>query len=184
MPVKNKLSFYPFPEMETERLKLRKLKWEDQQALYELHSDKENRKYISSLPPESIQDTRKFIDKILSGIEKNDWIYWVISSITDNQLVGTICLWDFSEDKYMAELGYELLPRFQGKGFMAESVKKVEQYAFEELHLRLLEGYTHRENEASARLLTKLCYHINEEKSKKHNEKTGETMCVYFKMNE
>lgn len=69
--------------------------------------------------------------------------------------VGTICLWNFSPENDSAEVGYELLPAFQGKGYMQEALAKVIEFGFEELALPALTACVHAENEASIRLLEK-----------------------------
>ncbi len=70
-----------------------------------------------------------------------------------NQLIGTICIWNISEDRLKAEIGYELVPEEQGKGFMREALKAVIDFAFKSARLQSLEAYTHRDNKASSNLL-------------------------------
>jgi ribosomal-protein-alanine N-acetyltransferase len=73
-----------------------------------------------------------------------------------DKLIGTICLFDFSEDHSKAEIGYELLPGFQGKGFMQEATSKVIHFGFQHVGLNSIEASTHSENQSSRRLLEKL----------------------------
>jgi ribosomal-protein-alanine N-acetyltransferase len=179
----NSFCFTPFPELNTERLLLRKIQWSDQNLLFKIHTDIINRKYIATPPPQDIQDTRKFITKILNGMEKDEWVYWVISLKNKVDLIGTICLWGFSEDKYTAELGYELLPEYQRKGLMSEAYKSIEEFAFSNINLEALEAYTHVKNSASSRLLEKFNYTLNQKKSHYHNLTTGDKMNIYFLQN-
>jgi ribosomal-protein-alanine N-acetyltransferase len=92
---------------------------------------------------------------INGGILKRKWIYWAICVQHRPELIGTICLWNFSDDLSTAELGYELHPDFHGMGYMDEAVKQVIQYSFETLGISRLDAYTHRENIRSTRLLEK-----------------------------
>ncbi len=55
-----------------------------------------------------------------------------------------------------AEIGYELLPGYQGKGLMQEAASKVLEFGFQHIGLDSLEAYTHTENQSSTRLLEKL----------------------------
>jgi ribosomal-protein-alanine N-acetyltransferase len=55
----------------------------------------------------------------------------------------------------VAELGYELMPRFQKKGFMHEAVSRVIRHAFEQVSLDRIEAFTNRKNKNSIRLLEK-----------------------------
>ena len=75
-------------------------------------------------------------------------------------LVGTICLWNFSDDKKTAETGYELMPSYQGKGIMDEALGEMINYAFGKLKLHAIDAFTHRENKASAKLLEKQGFNL------------------------
>jgi ribosomal-protein-alanine N-acetyltransferase len=85
----------------------------------------------------------------------NDSIYWAITLSGTNKLIGTICLFDFSEDDSKAEIGYELLPGFQGKGIMQEAISKVIDFGVRDIGLNSIEAYTHAQNQSSVRLLEK-----------------------------
>ena len=137
--------------MHTQRLLLRKLQIDDQEIIFQFRTNAILSKYINRPMPKNIGDARKFIENIIAGIEKNEFIYWAMTEKNKDKLIGTICIWAFSEDKYAAELGYELDLEYQKKGFMIEAFRRVEQYAFEELKLKVLKAFTHRENAASSR---------------------------------
>jgi len=66
-----------------------------------------------------------FINRINAGIAKGDWVYWAITLLGNPKLVGTICLWNISKANYVAEVGYELHPDFQGKGIAQDALAKV-----------------------------------------------------------
>ena len=70
--------------------------------------------------------------------------------------MGTICLFDFSDDNSKAEIGFELLPAYQGKGIMQEAASKVVVFAFQQIGLKTIDACTHPENLGSIRLLEKL----------------------------
>ncbi|MCP6379763.1 GNAT family N-acetyltransferase, partial [Klebsiella pneumoniae] len=82
-----------------------------------------------------INDARYFIDAINEGIASKDWLYWAMILKGTQQLIGTICLWHFSNDKTTAEIGYELHPDFQGKGLMNEAIQTIIDYGFTTLQL-------------------------------------------------
>ena len=69
--------------------------------------------------------------------------------------VGTICLFDFSNEKSSCEIGYELMTKFQGQGIMKEAAEKVIDYAFQALQFQKIVAFTHNANRNSAKLLTK-----------------------------
>jgi len=148
-------NFTPFPILKTERLTLRELSIDDQQNIFALRSDKEINKYLDRKPAKSIDDAKAFIQTINQNIQNNNSVYWVITLNNTDKLIGTICLFNFSDDNLKAEIGYELLPGFQGKGIMQEAVSKVIDFAMQHLGLNSIEAYTHSENLNSTKLLEK-----------------------------
>lgn len=86
------------------------------------------------------------------------------SSIHQNNptIIGTICLWKFSENFYTAELGCKLLPEYHGKGIMSEAVNFMLKYGCEVLNLQKIDAFTHRSNVNSIRLLQKSKFILNE----------------------
>jgi ribosomal-protein-alanine N-acetyltransferase len=45
-----------------------------------------------------------------------------------------------------AEIGYELLPSFQGKGIMHEAISEVIEFGFQEMQLQTIEAWSKIEN--------------------------------------
>ena len=142
-------------QLKTARLFLGSLLESDAESILSLRSDPGVNKYLVRIPMVSLDEAIVFIEKIKKGYAENKVNYWAIRLEKNEELAGTICLWNFSEDNTTAELGYEMRPAFQGKGFMAEAIDKVVMHAFEELKLKKLSAYTHKENQASIHLLTK-----------------------------
>ena len=145
--------FTPFPILKTDRLILRQLVNTDDKEIFALRSDDNVNRYLDRQPSKSIEDAKSFIQIITENVKKNDSIYWVIS--LNGILIGTICLFEFADDNFKAEIGYELLPSYQGKGLMQEAVSKVLEFGFQHLGLNSIEAYTHSENQSSTRLLEK-----------------------------
>jgi ribosomal-protein-alanine N-acetyltransferase len=90
-------------------------------------------------------------------------MYWAISLKNEPGLLGTICMWNFDAEKNMAEIGYELMPSHQGKGIMNEAMQAIITYSFNELQLRVLAAIAHPDNEASANLLKRNRFVLDEE---------------------
>ncbi|WP_262485638.1 GNAT family N-acetyltransferase [Chryseobacterium wanjuense] len=64
-------------------------------------------------------------------------------------------MYNFSEDRKVAEVGYELLPDYHRQGIMSEALNTVVNFAFNELHLHEILAMTHQSNENSKSLLLK-----------------------------
>ena len=162
------LHYASFPLLHTSRLTLRQLSLEDKEEVFALRSNPAVNKYIDREPSKSIDDVIKFINSVNQGIEQKDLIYWAITLTASNIFIGGIGLFRFSDDKKKCEVGYELLPEYQGKGIMDEAIKPVLNYAFGATQLQTIEGITHKDNQASIKLLIKHNF-INSNESAEDN---------------
>ena len=160
-------NFKPFPVLKTERLTLRQLASSDDNEIFALRSNENVNKYLDRKPSKSIDDAKTFIQTINKNIQKNDSIYWAITLNDTYKLIGIICLFDFSDDNLKAEIGYELLPEFQGKGIMQEATSKVIDFGIQQIGLNLINAYTHSENQSSTRLLEKFNFKKNSSSEEK-----------------
>lgn len=148
-------NFGPFPVLQSERLILRKLSLDDAEEIFFIRSDEKVNKYLDRPRATSIWDAHNFINKTNRAIKNNECIDWAITFKDDSGLIGSICLWNLNEEENKAEVGYELLPDFQGKGIAHEAVLVVIDYGFNIMSLNKIEAYTHKENLASIKLLEK-----------------------------
>jgi ribosomal-protein-alanine N-acetyltransferase len=91
-------------------------------------------------------------------------------------LIGTICLFGFSDENDKCEIGYELLTNFQGQGIMREALEKVIDYAFNTIKVKKIEAFFHRDNQRSTKLLEKLSFRNSNEPDKTNPE----LICFYL----
>ena len=167
-------SFAPFPILATQRLILRQLIIDDEQEIFSLRSDCEINKYLDRQVSNTIEDARNFIKKVNENIKKNDSLYWAITLGDRNILVGTICLFNFSNENGKCEIGYELLTNFQGQGIMKEAAEKVIDYAFNTIKVKKIEAFFDRHNQRSIKLLEKFSF-----KDSNVRDKTGPDLICY-----
>ncbi len=150
------MNLLPFPELNTKRLRLIKIELSDWEEILFLRSDKSVNKYINRAEDKKTNnksDALKFIAMINAGIESNRFISWGIALRDSSVIIGTICLWNFSKDEKIAEVGYDLSPSYQGVGLMSEALKSVVEYGFKKLNFDKIEAFTHKENASSLLLL-------------------------------
>ncbi|PEL13621.1 GNAT family N-acetyltransferase [Bacillus sp. AFS017336] len=147
------LNFKPFPKLITERLILRQMNQDDKNEIFALRSNKEMSKYIRRPLVKEIDEALQYINMINLGIERNEWVLWAITLKESDQLIGTICLWNFAIEQSKGEVGYELSPELQGKGIMQEAIVTVLDYGFKVLNLQTIEGDVQSENQKSIQLL-------------------------------
>lgn len=151
----SEISFNPFPVLNSDRLVLRRLKEVDNIVLSKLRSDERVNEFLDRPDKLSEEDASKLILKLNNGIENNEWIIWVISLSENEELIGTICLWNLDKEYKLAEIGFELFPDFQGKGYMNEAIKLVLNYAFDKMKFIRIEGFTNDKNFRSFKLMEK-----------------------------
>lgn len=137
----------------TPRLTLRALTENDAEGIFLQRSNPQVSKYLDRPLAESIDDGRLFIQKVVESVAAGGSYYWAMLTNDSPCLIGTICLWNISEDRRSADIGYELLPDYQGRGFMQEAVEAVLQFGFEQAGFKKIYAETHEENAASIRLL-------------------------------
>lgn len=147
--------FTTFPVLETERLTLRELNLNDTKAIFGLRTNKEVVEFIDRKTLNNLSETRAFIDRISQLTTNNKGVFWVIESKNNNQVIGTIGLRNFEDEEDYAEIGYELDPSYQQKGFMSEAFEVVLKYGFKQIELKTIEAFTHKNNTASISLLEK-----------------------------
>lgn len=137
----------------TGHLILRQVGLGDDNEVFALRTDEEVSKYLDRPKATTIDEARQFIRKINDGVARDEWISWAIVPKDGGPLVGTICIWNISKEQSKAEVGYELMPTYQGRGIMREALAEVVKYGFETMGLRTVEAYTSPNNAKSIRLL-------------------------------
>ncbi len=147
------MNFTPFPNLFTERLSLRQMNSNDENEIFVLRSDERVLQYINIPKAETIDDARKFIEKINTCILNNESVLWAISLKNSTTLIGTICFWNIDKENSVAEMGYILHPDFQGKGIMQEAITRIIDYGFNTMKLKAIVADLHCNNIKSLKLL-------------------------------
>lgn len=145
--------FTPFPILETENLILRKMHQGDVQDLFEMRNDPRMNEYTDSIPDVSMDETKAYVDKMNKGVHDNKWIIWAIEHKQVGKVIGSISIWNLNREQISGELGYGIMPDYQGQGFMKEALLRVVKYGFEVMKLKTLDAYTEASNVRSIKLL-------------------------------
>lgn len=149
------INFSPFPNLETERLFLRRVDVKDVNEIIALRSNPETMKYIPRPLVKTTEDALEHIAMMDAKIENNEGINWAITQKGNPKLIGVIGHYRIKPEHYRAEIGYMLLPEFSGKGIISEAVKEVVKYGFKGMQLHSIEAVIDPENNASAKVLEK-----------------------------
>jgi ribosomal-protein-alanine N-acetyltransferase len=149
------INFTPFPDLETERLSLKQVTIDDADDIFELRSNKEVMKYIPRPLLQNKEEALELIAMLNNKIENNIGINWGIRLKNDSKIIGIIGHYRIKPEHYRAEVGYMLLPEYNGKGIVSEALKKVVEYGFKEMKLHSIEAILDPKNGGSEKVLLK-----------------------------
>ncbi|MEG0470881.1 MAG: GNAT family protein [Solibacillus sp.] len=140
-----------FPRVETNQIRLRKLKADDAPALLKYYSNKNVYRYLDWNGPETLERSYDVIDLWNKGYE-NGWIirFAIADKVTD-EIIGTIFLSEFEGKR--AEIGYELSENYWRRGIMSEAIHEVLSVGFDQLGLVRIQAFVCAENVASTEIL-------------------------------
>lgn len=178
------INFTPFPNLETERLLLRRVNENDANEIFALRSNPETMKYIPRPLVKSIDDALEHIAMIDAKIENNEGINWAITYKDNPKLIGIIGHYRIKPEHFRAEVGYMLLPEYNGKGIISEAIKEVVNYGFNAMKLHSIEAIIDPENFGSERVLQK-CGFVKEAHLKENEFYEGRFLdtVIYSKLN-
>lgn len=149
------LNFNPFHDLETERLLLRRVDNNDYKEVLALRSNPETMKYIPRPLLKNEEEAFAHIAMIENKIINKEGINWAITIKDDHRLIGIIGHYRIQVENYRAEIGYMILPEFNGQGIVTEAVKEVVKYGFDIMKLHSIEAVIDPDNIASAKVLEK-----------------------------
>jgi [ribosomal protein S5]-alanine N-acetyltransferase len=174
-------NFIPFPVLSTERLILRQIRFEDENEIFALRSDDKVNQFLDRTKAETVEDARLHIQRLNEGMIRNESIIWAITLKDSDKLIGSICFWKISKEFSKAEIGYELLPDYQGKGIMQEVMPIVIEYGYEKIKFHCIEAELSPGNLKSIKLLEKngFVLKVNNEKNQGLSDSIVYTLINY-----
>ncbi len=140
--------------LRTERLILRAWRSDDAAGLFRLRSNPEVMRYWVRGPFEEIRVAEAVIADFVKINARGGGLELAVC--LGDEVIGTATLHDIVWTSRRAELGYMLLPEYQGKGLMHEALVAIVGYGFGELGLNRLEADIDPRNVASRRSLERL----------------------------
>jgi len=170
----------PFPNIETKNLILRKMNYNDINDLFEMRKDSRMNVYIDTKLEENTDETKTYVDKMNKGVDDNKWIIWAIQHKQSKKVIGTICIWNINREIENGELGYGIIPDYQGQWLMTEASISVIDYGFNVMRLKTLDAYTEEHNSKSINFLERCNFNeINRVDDEGHFSNRVYHMVVY-----
>ncbi|WP_191566602.1 GNAT family N-acetyltransferase [Metabacillus idriensis] len=150
-----------FPEIETERLRLRNIEQKDAQSIFQYFSQQEVTKFYGMDSFKTIEDAENLIHSFQLGFQSNKMIRWGIALKDTDELIGTCGFHSISKKYKRAEVGYEVSNQQWGKGFVQEALKAIFTFGFQDMGFIRIGAVVMIENKPSRKVLEKLGF--NEE---------------------
>lgn len=145
-----------FHNLETERLFLRSVSYEDVEFLAEHFTNEDvNRHLYDEQALKDFADAEGLVE-FFSQPEPRTYHRWILVRKCDGAKIGTCGVHCWQVGKGISEIGYDLSPKFWGRGYMTEALRAVIAFAAEEMVLIRLDAHIYPENEKSVRIARKL----------------------------
>lgn len=144
------------PILETERLYLRPFRENDARDVFECwERDAEVAKYMFWSSHNDIEKTKEWISFELGKIADDKWYRFAIDLKEKNELIGTgLIYWEEEVENW--EIAYNFGKKYWGKGYATEAMKKIIEFAKNELCISKIVGRYAKENVASGNVMRKL----------------------------
>jgi [ribosomal protein S5]-alanine N-acetyltransferase len=149
-------AFPRFPELTTQRLRLRQVRPDDAEAFFAIFSDEETMKYYGHAPHSTIDKTREWITQVEARYTQREAIRWGVTFADQDEIIGSCSFHHFAAHGQCVETGYDLNRVYWGQGVMTEAMSAVLTYGFSTLELHRIEAIIDIQNVRSKALLEKL----------------------------
>jgi [ribosomal protein S5]-alanine N-acetyltransferase len=144
------------PILETDRLTLRPFETGDAQTVFDCwESDPEVAKYMLWTSHDDLNRTKEWIQFEVGQIDRDDWYRFAVVLKETGNLIGTGLIYRAQAGEAW-HIGYNLGRKYWGRGYATEAMRRIIQFAKEELGIREITAGHAKENTASENVLTKL----------------------------
>ncbi|MGM7702378.1 GNAT family N-acetyltransferase [Pseudalkalibacillus sp. Hm43] len=145
-----------FPDLETDRLRLRGINEEDTDFIYRHFSNEMVCKYLYDEEPIANKEEAQELVNSYHDSSAKGYNRWILVKKEDGNSIGTcgFHLWD--RTNHIAEIGYDLGHEYWRQGYMKEALKQAIESGFRNMNLNRINAFTAIENEASIQLLKSL----------------------------
>lgn len=144
------------PELETDRLILRKFNLDDAQDVFAYASNPEVARYVTWDAHATIENSIAFINWVLERYNAGRTSDWAIVLKETGQVVGSIGLVEMDDKNARCEVGYVIAQPIWGRGLMPEALRRVVRFLLEEGGVNRVEAIHVLENEASGKVMEKV----------------------------
>jgi len=139
-----------------ERLELTLLTMNDLDFAIAIESDPDLWQFEESV--RSKEEAREhFLEKLEAQEEQGCYDFIVTSASGPGKTpIGLAQIWSYVDERKSWEIGFAILPEYQGQGYGSEASKLLLQFAFEQLEAHKVVGMCNSHNEQSSKLMERI----------------------------
>ncbi len=150
-------------ELETNRLKLRRLRKDEQDIYYVYHYLDNDERVMSMVRPimEPLGNNTELYLELTSKRYQDPTFYnWGIVLKETDIIIGTIEIFNVDKDHGYGEVGFRLAYNFWRCGYMSEALQRVIDFAFKEVGFTKLCAYHDEMNIGAQKVLEKVNFKL------------------------
>lgn len=147
--------FRNLPTLATERLTLRPFTMNDAEDVFAYASDPEVPRYLPWEPHATIEDSRSFLDGVLSAYRDGRPVAWAAELSGTGKVIGGAGYNSWDRPNRSAAFGYAMAKDQWGQGLMTEATKAILGFGFEQMQLNRIWAIAEPENIGSWRVMEK-----------------------------
>ncbi len=156
MTTENGLTNVGTQTIETERLVLRKFRYDDDDAMLKYWVADEKIQALYSEPVyKTKSEVKGLLDKYIGSYQQDNYYRWAITEKGSDECIGQIAYFLVDGKNHFAEIEYCVGTQFQCKGYATEATKAVIRYGFEKMNLHKVQICTKTINAPSKRVIEK-----------------------------
>ncbi len=159
-----------FTNLETKRLVLKCIGYEDVDFILKQFSTNEVNQYLYDAEPISSKEEAKEIIDFYMEPEPRDQHRWIIILKENNEKIGTCGFHCWNNATGEVELGYDLQPGYWRRGYMNEALTEIMNFAKEKMQIGKVYAHIYPKNLASVGIVEKMGF-----------ERTGEQYYEVFR---
>jgi ribosomal-protein-alanine N-acetyltransferase len=144
-----------FDDLETERLILREIIESDKPIILAGYSDPRVNQFMS-VSYHNLKEVNEQLEWYKSIRLENTGNWWGICLKTTGEMIGNAGFNKWDKKHNNAEIGYWILPPYQGKAYGREAISAIIEFGFSKMRLHRIEAIIEPENLSSIGLTSKL----------------------------
>lgn len=108
----------------------------------------------------TLDETRSHVETMINRELVGTHLYASVVLKSNQEVIGTVMLFNFDNQENHAEIGYVFNRRYWGNGFGTESIALISDFAFNSINLHKLNARVTDANIGSSRILEKNGYQL------------------------